>query len=140
MVIILAYFGGLRHTELMDLALEKVERKPEGLYVTHTRAKQRTDKKETRFLVPSNDGDVDYASLVDGYLSIIRNDLGKFAGRMFWTGTPVDFRNSPMGKNTISGVPKEMAKLLGKESPNNFTFHSLRRTSATAAADNGATV
>ena len=123
----------------MDLALEKVERKPEGLYVTHTRAKQRTDKKETRFLVPSN-GDIDYAALVDNYLSNIRNDLGKFSGRMFWTGTPVDFRNSPMGKNTISVVPKEMAKLLGKESSNDFTFHSLRRTSATAAADNGATV
>jgi len=33
-----------------------------------------------------------------------------------------------------------MAKFIGKDNPADFTFHSLRRSSATAAADSGATV
>ena len=38
----------------------------------------------------------------------------------------------------LSGITKEMTKLRGKESSNDFTY-SLRRTSATPAADNDAT-
>ena len=45
-----------------------------------------------------------------------------------------------MGKNTISLIPRQVAALLGKENPEKYTFHSLRRSSATAAADNGASV
>ena len=59
---------------------------------------------------------------------------------MFWTGTHGSFTNVPMGKNTISMIPRQVADLLGKEDPSKFTFHSLRRSSATVAADNGATV
>ena len=44
-----------------------------------------------------------------------------------------------MGKNSIAGVPKEMASFLEKDNSDAFTFHSLRRSSATAAADSGAT-
>ena len=35
-VIILAYFGGLRHTELMDLELEKMVQKEGGILITHS--------------------------------------------------------------------------------------------------------
>ena len=136
-IMILSYFGGLRHVELNSLSIEMVEKKPDGLYVTHSRAKQRTDKRSSKFLVPSN-GDVDYAQVVDKYISDIKAKLGKFSGRIFYTGTPVMYINTPMGKNTISSVPKELASLLGKENPGSFTFHSLRRTAATSAADNGA--
>ena len=38
-VIILAYFGGLRHIELMDLKLEKIVQNEGGILVTHARAK-----------------------------------------------------------------------------------------------------
>lgn len=50
--------------ELTDLNIEMVEKKPDGMYVTHSRAKQRTDKRNFKFLVASN-GDVDYAQVVD---------------------------------------------------------------------------
>ena len=63
-IMILSYFGGLRHVELTDLNIEMVEKKPDGMYVTHSRAKQRTDKRNSKFLVASN-GDVDYAQVVD---------------------------------------------------------------------------
>ena len=45
-----------------------------------------------------------------------------------------------MGKNTLSSIPKEVARILGKDNPDSYSFHSLRRSSATMAADNGATV
>ena len=59
---------------------------------------------------------------------------------MFWTGTETCFVNTPMGKNTISKVPKGMATILKKSNPADYTFHTMRRTSATAAAESGATV
>ena len=40
----------------------------------------------------------------------------------------------------MSKVPREVAVLLEKEDPTTYTFHSLRRSSATAAADGGASV
>ena len=47
--------------------------------------------------------------------------------------------NQVIGKNVISKVPGEMATLLGMENPEKFTFHLLRWSSATEAANQGAT-
>ena len=44
-----------------------------------------------------------------------------------------------MGKNSVSKVPHEIAALLNLPDPSKYTFHSFRRTSATRAADAGAT-
>ena len=45
---ILAFFGGLRHTETMDLKLEKFCSTSEGVSITHSRAKQRSDKRDSK--------------------------------------------------------------------------------------------
>ena len=79
-------------------------------------------------------------TIVEKYLNEIKSNFGVFAGRMFFKGTATAFFNQPIGKNTISQVPNEMAILLGLENPKSYTFHSLRRSSATAAADGGASV
>ena len=42
-----------------------------------------------------------------------------------------------MGKNRLAEAPKEVAKHLGLD-PEKYSFHSFRRSSATAAADAGA--
>ena len=47
--------------------------------------------------------------------------------------------NQPLGKNSVSGIAFEIAKMLELPNPDLYTFHSFRRTSATNAADNGAT-
>ena len=44
-----------------------------------------------------------------------------------------------LGKNKVAEVAKEMAVHLGLEKPESFSFHSYRRSSASAAADSGAT-
>ena len=67
-IIILAYFGGLRNVELMDLQIEKMVKKNDGMLVTHCRSKQRSDKKETKFQVP-NDGPGNFAAVIVIYLN-----------------------------------------------------------------------
>ncbi len=114
---------------------------PENLDELHRTywMKQRSDKKETKFLVP-NDGPVNFAAVIDDYLNVIKSSLGHFTGRVFFKGTPAAYADQPMGKNLVSKVPCEMATVLGLDNPVSFTFHSLRRSSATAAADSGASV
>ena len=62
-IVIAALFGGLRQIECIDLKLEKFVNTDEGVYVVHQRAKQRSDKKETKFLIPKTSGAdrIDYA-------------------------------------------------------------------------------
>lgn len=74
-----AFFGGLRHAELMELKLERVVSTKNGVCVTHNRAKQRSDKLEAKFLIPraSSEGQLDYAKVMENYLEYVRNDLGK---------------------------------------------------------------
>ena len=64
-IAITAYFGGLRMVECMELQLEKITRGADGFTVTHTRAKQRSDKTSTKFLVPQVGG---YADQLANYL------------------------------------------------------------------------
>ena len=125
----------------MDLEIEKLRSNADGIYVTHTRSKQRSDKRSSVFLVPraKDVNEIDYAKTVDLYISSIKDQLGKFKGRLFYTGRNLQFVDSPMGKNSVAGVPKEMASFLEKDNSDAFMFHSLRRSSATAAADSGAT-
>ena len=70
-IIFLAYFRGLRHVELMDLKIEKMVKKNDVMLVTQCRLKQRSDKQETKFLVP-NDGPVNFAAVIDDYLNVIK--------------------------------------------------------------------
>ena len=87
-VVILAFFGGLRLKETLDLDLEKIESTPAGVFVTHQRCKQRTDQKDSKFLIPraKKDGDVDYAGVMDSYLHEIKDCLGVYTGQVLWTG------------------------------------------------------
>ena len=77
--------------------------------------------------------------MVDIYLKRIKEDLGIFTGRLLWTGNGVNFTKIPLGRNMIGKVPSQLAKRLNLDSPDGFTFHSFRRSAATAVADVGAT-
>ena len=140
-VVIVAFFGGLRHCETMDLKIEKFNSSPEGIYVTHERAKKRSDQRDSKFFIPraKANGKTYFANIVEGYVHAIKEDLGKFCGRVFWTGKEQTFVDCPLGKNIVGKIPHEMAKYLKKPNVEGFTFHSYRRSAATAAADSGAT-
>ena len=48
LLVIIAFFGELRHTEVMSLVLEKIGIGQEEVYVVHGRAKQRSDQQSSR--------------------------------------------------------------------------------------------
>ena len=123
---ILAFFGGLRHTETMDLKLEKFCSTSEGVSITHSRAKQRSDKRDSKFLIPRS-GETNFAEIVEMYIGAVKSDLGKFSGRVLWTEKDLNFVNIPMGKNIVSLVPRDMAKFLNrlKNRRERFLFLSL---------------
>jgi hypothetical protein len=136
-ICIVSFFGGLRHQECMGLELEKIQRSKEGYIITHNRVKQRSDKLESRFIVPETGG---YAAQLALYLFKVNNQLKLYQGRVWFTGTKSDkLKTVPMGRNTVSQVPHDIAALLGLANPSLYTFHSFRRTSATSAADGGST-
>jgi hypothetical protein len=135
-ITIMAFFGGLRQQECLDLVLEKVQRGEEGYFVTHTRVKQRrSDKLETKFLVPAAGG---YADQLGVYLNKVNMQLSKYKGRVWFTGTQSQMlKNQAMGKNMLAKLPHELATRFSLPDPSIYTFHSFRRTSATSAADGG---
>jgi hypothetical protein len=134
---IVAFFGGLRLTECNDLVLEKMVRTNDGYKITHSRCKQRSDQRATAFLVPAEGG---FADRLGEYLEKVSSDLNVFTGRVWWTGTKGQrLKNSGMGKNTVGKVPHDVARRLKLDNPDDYTFHSYRRTSATTAANGGMT-
>ena len=137
-IVCLAYYGGLRHTEIMELQLEKCESTPEGVYVTHMRAKQRSDKRCSKFLVPRN-GEKNAADVLDLCIRSMKDQHNIYSGRLLWTGNSVSFVKRPIGRNMVAKVPHEMATYLKLENPGAYSFHSFRRSAATAVADAGAT-
>ncbi len=129
---ILAYFGGLRLHECMELKLAQIIRHADGYTITHSRAKQRIDKK---FVVPLEGG---YADRLSIYLTKINKQLDKYQGRVWYTSTQhFLLKNQVLGKNTWSNLPHEIAKFLSAPECDKYTFHLFRRTATTSAADAG---
>ena len=82
----------------------------------------------------------DWAACLGQYLGRMKEELGKYQGRVFYTGRKNGgLVAQPMGRNMLAEVPHQVARWLGKPNPEDYTFHSFRRSSATAAADAGAT-
>ena len=71
------------------------------------------------------------------YINKVRKYLGKFSGWAFCTGGDQEFANQPLGKIIFFAIPHEIAKILTKERPECYSFHSFRRTSASVAAESG---
>ncbi len=87
-----------------------------------------------------------WASIVEQYLEAVKKDRAHLKEEehsgLFYTArnTPnAKFLKDPIGKNTLGIVGKEVAKILLKPNPDEFTGHCWRRSSATAAAEGGAT-
>ena len=121
------------------MLLENFTSSSKGILVTHSRAKQRSDRRFTKFLIPRTVEDPKYADICEAYLNEIRFTLGKSVGRVWYTGRQDIFANIPMGTNMISKVPHDIAKCLGLDNVPGYAFHSFRRTAATVVADQGAT-
>ena len=136
---IVSFFGGLCLKECEDLLLEKMVRTGDGFKVTHSRCKQRSDQRESVLLVPKDGG---FAARLGIYLEKVNTQLGmgKFSGRAWWTGTKGHLlKKMPLGRNLIGNVARDVALRLKLAKPEDYSFHSYRRTSATSAANGGMT-
>ncbi len=69
--------------ECMSLELEKINRGPEVYTITHSRAMQRTDKMNTKFLVQQGGG---FANILAIYLEKVKMKLEKYTGKVWYTG------------------------------------------------------
>jgi hypothetical protein len=133
-VVLMAFFGGLRLKECCDLKLEQIVRSSVGYTITHSRLKQKSDKKSTKFVVPQEGG---YADRLGIYMKKLNEQLFKFEGRVWFTGTSRSVKSQSMGKNTLCKVPHEVAMHLNLPDWDKYTFRSFRRNSATSASDVG---
>jgi len=122
----------------MDLLLEKMVRNQDGYKIRHNRVKQRSDQRESTFLVPAKDGFVDRLS---EYLSKVNTQLQKFTGHVWCAGTKggQNLKKQPMSCNLMGKVPHDLAICLRVLNPGDYTFQSDRRSSATAATNGGKT-
>ena len=97
--------------------------------------KKRDDEEE----VPLGEG-FDWSACLSRYVSMVKEELGLYKGRVFYTGRKDGkLTRQVMGRNMVSEVSHQVAEWLGKENVRDYTFHSFRRSAATAAADQGAT-
>ena len=100
-------------------------------------------------MIPSgaNSRGVDFAAIIRKYIDTLHFDHVAVCnapfirtGKKAVNSKPSTFINSPMGKNYISNVGKDIASFLGLDFPERYTGHCFRRTSATQMANEGATV
>jgi integrase len=135
LVLLTGFFAGLRSCELVALTWEDLIFAQEGILVNIRRSKTDQAGVGTVKLLPKLEEDLLCPVF---YYSRYREIIGEPVGRLFRQFANCKFTKSPMGKNTIAGFPKEIASFLGLEFPNSYTGHSLRVTSATVLADEGA--
>ena len=139
-VVSIAISGGLRSSEMRMLTFKDVILKGDVYEITLLRKKQNGEKKTSMFIVPAS-----LAVHITNYIKTLTAVIGEPSGA-FVKGTPIKkcsgiskFVDQPMGKNMLYLFGKDVAISLGLDNPEQNTGHCFRRTSATIAADSGAT-
>ena len=139
----IAWSGGLRCHELHQLKIGSIKFTTEGCQVSFEHAKQVAEVKQNTILVPFNktNPSICLASKVKMYL----DELGPLANDKtspLFKGCMKGkhFVKSPMGKNTLHSIGKDVAKELGLDDWSCYTGHCWRRSSATQVAGEGASV
>jgi hypothetical protein len=90
-------------------------RKSDRYKITHSRVKQCSDQWDSVFLVPAHGV---FADRLGMYLGKVNSNLNKFTGWVWWTGTKGEMlRATPIGKNMIGKVPRDVATRLKLPKP-----------------------
>ena len=132
-IVVTAVSGGLRTSEMRELNFKDFVQLNGGYKVTLIRKKQNGEKKPSVFFIPAN-----FAKHIELYSAAVTSELGDAKGA-FCKGKSNKFVDQPMGKNTLYGIGKDVATTLNLPNPGTYTGHCFRRSSATIAADSGAT-
>ncbi|XP_074025424.1 uncharacterized protein [Leptinotarsa decemlineata] len=124
-VLIMGYFGGCRSQELLNLKISDIEDRDSVIVVNVPESKTGVSKK---FTVVDEKG-FSALPLLRLYMSLRPKDIERF----FCTSQLI-------GKNMFGKIPSKIAMYLGLPNSSSYTGHCLRRTSATALANAGATM
>lgn len=132
LVLIMGVSGACRCEELTHLSINDIDVKEGYLLVTLPTTKT---YKPRRFTVLNEGYTINVLELYQSYVSLRPKNLGHH--RFF-----LNYRNNkctiqPVGINTLSKVPKEVALFLNLSEPELYTGHCLRRSSATLLVNNG---
>ena len=135
LVLLAGFYAGLRSCEIVALFWENLVFTDEGILLTITFSKtDRAGVGSVKLLPKLSEPEICPVH----YFTIYKDLVGDNSGRLFRTYQGNKFIKTPIGKNKISDMPKEIALFLKLENPNSYTGHSLRVTSATVMADEGA--
>jgi integrase len=131
------FYGGLRSCEIVALCWEDLHFAGEGILVRIARSKTDQAGVGATKLLPKLPED---AVCPVFYFTKYRAGFAEQKGRLFRQFQNGKYINSPLGKNAIADVPRQIATFLRLENPARYTGHALRVSSATALADNGADI
>ena len=141
---VICFIGGMRTTEMKALQLDSIKLGNEGYIISYIPAKQRNGAKRTKkFPIPFNCENPSkcWGSHVKVYLESLEESIGSLVGPGELFRTVMKGGNhsrAPMGYNYLAKIPKEVACALNLENMDMYSGHSFRRSSATHAADEGA--
>jgi integrase len=135
LVVLAGFYGGLRGCELVALTWKDLTFVQEGILLRIAQSK--TDRAGVGVvkLLPKLEED----AICPLYYFTLYKELCSAEGRLFCQFRNGKFTKMPLGKSTIAKIPRIVATFLGIENPSAYTGHSLRVSSATALADEGAT-
>lgn len=127
-VLILGISGACRSSELTNLTISDFENQGQLLLVKLTKTKTNIER---TFVVREG-----FTQMVKKYQKMRPNDIK--TDRFFLNYQKGKCYKQVIGKNKISGMPKEIATYLNLPNCEQYTGHCYRRTSATLLADSGA--
>jgi integrase len=136
LVMSIGCLGGLRAAELCALRWDDVAETTDGVYVTIRRSKTDQAGVGSKVLVPELPGEkTSVVRLLRRYCELVPE---KERLLLQWHGGK--FVRQPIGKNAVSAVTREAARLLGLKDWKDYRGHCLRATMATCLANAGGSV
>jgi integrase len=129
------YFGALRGCELVALCWEDIALAQEGILLIIRKSKTDRAGIGSTKLLPKMEEE---ALCPVHYFGLYKSQVKNPTGRLFVHFQSGAFVRTPVGKNVIAGFPREIATFLCIDSPEKYTGHAFRVSSATALADSGA--
>ncbi|XP_073941147.1 uncharacterized protein [Choristoneura fumiferana] len=128
-VLVFGLSGACRGKELLTLTVDNIQKhSDELLLVTLPDTKNKQDRS---FIIRE-----EYKKIVDKYQELRPTDMTN--NRFFIQYHNGKCTRQVIGKNKLSSIPREIASFLNLPSPEMYTGHCFRRTSATLLADSGA--
>ncbi len=102
--------------------MKKMIRNSDGFKIMYSRKKQRSDQRESVFVVPAAGGFADRLAI---YLAKVNSYLNKYTGQVWLTGMKgIHLIAVPMGKNMVGKAPHDVATRMVLLKTEDYTFHS----------------